>query len=132
MKILNYVFAVLFFASAALQYNDPDPYLWIPIYLYGAVLCFMAARYIYYPKAYMVGICLYSLYALYLFFATDGVGDWLMEHDAENIARSMQAKRPWIEATREFFGLVILNTSLIINYFFCKKRVARTPRTTLE
>ncbi len=31
-KILGGVFAILFLISAVLQYNDPDPLLWIAIY----------------------------------------------------------------------------------------------------
>lgn len=132
MRILNIFFALVFLASAILQYNDDDPYLWIPIYLFATVMCVMAFRHFYYPKAYIAGIAIFSLYAVYLFFAKDGVGEWLMEHDAEDIAASMQASRPWIEATREFFGLVIINAALLMNYFAARKRVAREPRTTLD
>ncbi|WP_370870431.1 transmembrane 220 family protein [Daejeonella sp.] len=34
MKIFNSIFLVLFVVSAGLQYNDPDPALWILIYLF--------------------------------------------------------------------------------------------------
>lgn len=50
LRLFNYLFAFLFLVSAGLQYNDPDPYLWMPIYLFGAVLCFLAARGRHYPK----------------------------------------------------------------------------------
>ena len=43
MKIFNITFCILFVISAALQYNDPDPWLWIPLYLYGALLCWLAS-----------------------------------------------------------------------------------------
>ena len=43
MKLFNYLFVLIFISFAAVQYNDPDPYLWIPIYLYPAALCFLAA-----------------------------------------------------------------------------------------
>jgi Transmembrane family 220, helix len=51
MKIFNILFCILFIISAALQYNDPDPYVWMPIYLYGAALCWLAFRGKYYPSA---------------------------------------------------------------------------------
>jgi hypothetical protein len=56
MKVFNILFFILFVLSAALQYNDPDPWLWMPIYLYGAVLCWLAFRGRYFPKAYIAGI----------------------------------------------------------------------------
>ena len=122
MKVFNLIFCLLFVFSAALQYNDPDPYLWMPIYMYGALLCWLAFRNKYYPKAYLIGIFIYLLYAIYLFFAKDGVLDWINKHNAEDIASTMKAEKPWIEETREFLGLVILIVVLTINFFYSKKR----------
>jgi hypothetical protein len=123
MKIFNLVWCVLFILFAGLQYNDPDPYIWIPIYGYGAVLCWLAFRGRYFPKAYLTGIVLYFGYAVYLFFEKDGVWDWITKHKASNIAGSMHAETPWIEDTREFFGLVILMVVLGIDYWYgIKKR----------
>lgn len=121
MRIFNILFTFLFIISAGLQYNDPDPWLWMPIYLYGAVLCFMAFKGKYYPRAYLAGIGVYLIYGIYLFFDQYGVLNWLNEHHAENIAVSMKASAPWIEETREFFGLLILIIVLLINYFTSRK-----------
>lgn len=115
MKVFNIVFAVLFVVSAVLQYNDPDPYLWIPLYLYGAWLCFKAFRNQFDIKLYWIGLAMYLSYAVFLFFDKTGVLSWAFEHDAENIAQSMKAAKPWIEETREFFGLLILVGALLTN-----------------
>ncbi len=32
MRNLNYVLAVVFFAMAGLQFNDPDPIYWVAVY----------------------------------------------------------------------------------------------------
>jgi hypothetical protein len=122
MKFFNLFFCIMFVFSAALQYNDPDPYIWMPVYLYGAIFCWLAFRNKYYPKAYMAGTMIFAGYALYLFFAKDGVLDWIKLHHAENIAGSMKATKPWIEATREFFGLLILIAVLLIDYFHARKK----------
>ncbi len=124
MKIFNLLFCILFMISAGLQYNDPDPYVWIPIYLYGVILCWLAFRNRFYPKAYMVGIVLYSAYALYFFFTENGVLDWIQKHNAENIAATMKASTPWIEDTREFFGLLILVLVLTVNLIYSRKKKA--------
>jgi hypothetical protein len=115
MKWVNLFFALLFLLSAALQYNDPDPYIWIPIYLFGAILCWLAFKGKFYPRLYLFGIFIFTAYAVYFFFAKDGVLDWIQLHDAENIAGSMKATKPWIEETREFFGLLILIIVLSLN-----------------
>jgi hypothetical protein len=122
MKIFNILFCILFLISAGLQYNDPDPYIWIPIYLYGAVLCWLAFRNQYYPKAYILGILAFAGYALYYFFTENGVLDWIQKHNAENIAATMKASTPWIEDTREFFGLIILILVLTVNLIYAKRK----------
>ena len=122
MKVFNLIFCLLFVISAVLQYNDPDPYIWIPIYMYGAVLCWLAFRNKFYPKAYLVGIIIYLVYAIGLFFWKNGVLDWMTKHNAEDIAATMKAEKPWIEETREFFGLLILILVLTINYFYARRR----------
>ena len=121
MKAFNIVFIVLFIISAALQYNDPDPYVWMPIYLYGAFICYQALRKKYNPVLYIIGFIVYGGYALYLFFDKTGVLNWAKEHQAENIAQSMKATKPWIEETREFFGLMIVIIALIANMIWLRK-----------
>lgn len=122
MKTLNILFCILFIIAAALQYNDPDPYLWIPIYLYGAFMCFKAYNEVYYPNGYLAGMVVFLIYGTYLFFDKYGVLSWLNEHEAENIAQSMKASAPWIEETREFFGLLILSAAMFINYTVYRRK----------
>ena len=125
MKVFNLIFFVLFLLFAALQYNDPDPYVWIPLYLFAAILCWQAFRRQFYPALYLTGIVGYTLYAAYLFFSKDGMLDWMQEHQAENIAQEMKATKPWIEATREVMGLVIMIVVLSINYFYSRRYKAK-------
>ncbi|MCX6215388.1 transmembrane 220 family protein [Spirosoma sp.] len=41
-KTFAVIFGLLFVLFAVFQYNDPDPEVWIPIYGFAAVACFMA------------------------------------------------------------------------------------------
>jgi len=128
MKAFNLILTILFILFAALQYNDPDPYIWVPIYLYSSALCFLAFKGKFYPKAYIAGIVIYTAYATYLFFDKTGVINWVQKHHAENMVQTMQAQKPWIEESREFFGLVILITVIIINWIYYSYRVKNTIR----
>lgn len=124
MKIFNIIWCILFIIFAGLQYNDPDPYVWMPIYLYGAACCALAAMGKFYRRAYIIGIIIYFCYAVYKFFDQNGVLDWATRHHGENIAETMKASQPWIEETREFFGLFILITVLAINYIYTGRKKA--------
>ncbi|GAB3727911.1 transmembrane 220 family protein [Spirosoma lituiforme] len=41
-KTISIIFGLLFVLFAAVQYNDPDPEVWVPIYGLAAIACFMA------------------------------------------------------------------------------------------
>ena len=122
MKFFNIFFILVFILFAAFQYNDPDPYLWIPIYLYPAVLCYLEIKQKSINKmAYLAGFLVFGIYAIYKLFDTNGIIDWIKFHNASSIAATMKAEVPWVEESREFFGLIIILIAMSINYFKSKK-----------
>jgi hypothetical protein len=123
MFILFNVFFIIYFVfSAVVQYNDPDPYTWMPIYLYAGLLCFLAIKKIQSWLLYFPVLIIYPVFALYLFFSQDGVLSWLTNHNAESLVQSMQATKPWIEKSREFFGLLITITVHLFNFIWLRKK----------
>ena len=117
MKFFNIFFSVVFILFAVVQYNDPDPYLCVHIYLYPALLCIL--KFIQKPipsLAYWAGFLVFGVYAIYKMFDTNGIINWVQFHNASNIVSTMKAEKPWIEESREFFGLVIILIVLGINY----------------
>lgn len=128
MKVLNVLLILLFIYSAAVQYNDPDPYVWIPIYLYGATLCLLALRRKYNFTMYVLGLLTYIGFAVYHFVGETGVLAWMTRYHAESLTQSMTATKPWIEETREFFGLVVLIAALSSNMVW----LAKAKRTAVS
>ncbi|WP_262249662.1 transmembrane 220 family protein [Parapedobacter soli] len=122
MKTFNIVFCILFLISAALQYNDVDPLLWIVLYGYGAWACYMAARGRYLVRAYALGIVVYLGFVVYYLIFKHGVLDWLQNHEAKDLVQSMKADKPWIEETREVLGLLILIAVLAVDWVVAVKR----------
>lgn len=128
MRIVNIFFTLLFLLFTYLQLNDPDPYVWVPLYLLGAVTCFLSLKKGNYTFLYLTGIFIYSAYAVFLFFETNGVYSWWRDHNAEGITGSMEDSRPWIEETREFFGLLILIAVFLLNLL--TRRYRHTAKIT--
>jgi len=126
MKIFNWFFIVCFVLFAALQYNDPDPYIWVPIYLYAAFLCWQATKNKFSLPLYIIGYVVYGAYAAYKIFDANGLIDWITKHNAENIAETMKAEKPWVEESREFFGLVIILIVMIIDHIYLLKKKKAT------
>jgi hypothetical protein len=115
--ILNIIFCISFLGFAYVNLNDNDAFLWVSIYLSAAICCGLAAAGKFYPFAYLFLTAFYLIYAIILFFAKDGVRDWIMKYKRPSLVESMQATKPYIEQTREFFGLLIITGALLINYF---------------
>lgn len=121
MKIVNLVFILLFLISAFLQLNDPDPFLWFGIYFSGVIICGLALASKDYRVVFWLALIIYVSFAVFLFTGPNGVLSWYTDHDAENIAQTMKAEKPWIEETREFFGLLILSFAAGLNLIFKRK-----------
>ncbi|MGH7268017.1 MAG: transmembrane 220 family protein [Candidatus Rokuibacteriota bacterium] len=100
-RAANLLMAVLFLTAAALQYNDPDPEVWMPFYLGAAAACLVPYRRALWPlAAVMAGIAL--LWAASLAPAV------LPGFAFGDMFRSMSAGNPTIELSRELLGLVIV------------------------
>ena len=115
LTILNVIFSVAFIVFAWFNLNDRDSWLWVPIYLVAAVLCGLAAFNYFFVIISIIAVSFYLIYAIVLFFVKDGVRDWITKYNAQHIAQTMQATKPYIEKTREFFGLLIISAALLIN-----------------
>lgn len=114
MKIASIFFALLFLAFAVVQYNDPDPLLWILIYSYVALI---AALYLF--KVYPVRLLLVSIIGLLIFgcFYIPGIIEWLTVGRPGELTQEMKATKPYIEESREFLGLLIAVGVLVLYYF---------------
>ncbi len=121
LSILNVIFFMLFVAFAFVNANDKDAWLWVSIYMIAAICCGLAIFRKYYPAIYLIVTSFYLIYSIVLFFAKDGVRDWIVKYNRESIIESMQATKPYIEKTREFFGLLIISAALVINYCAAQK-----------
>lgn len=115
--VVNIIFLLAFLLFAYFNFNDPDAPLWVTIYVFAAAACGLAAFELYFPVVYLLLLVFYLTFAVVLFFAKDGVKDWIVKYNRPSITESMQATKPYIEKTREFFGLLIISGALALNYF---------------
>ena len=113
MKFLKIFFGVLFLLFVIVQYNDPDPLLWMVIYGIASIVFFLSAANIYYTK---VTLGLIIAGALYSLIYIPGVYDWFTIGQPGEIVASMKVDKPYVEESREFFGLWIALLALIFLY----------------
>jgi hypothetical protein len=119
-RAVNLGMAVLFLVAAALQYNDPDPEVWVPLYAGAAAACLLVARR---PgtwpfPALVAGVAL-------------GWAAWLAPEvlprfSLGDLVGTMTAANPAIELSREFLGLLIVAAWMVI--VAAGAGLARRPR----
>ena len=117
MKIFNWILTVLFALFAIVQFNDPDPIVWVIIYGTVAAISGFAAMGKYNKNVILtvIGICIVWMLSL-----VPGVVDWFNQ-GMPSITGSMKAESPYIEYLREFLGLFIMFLALLFHYFQAKK-----------
>ncbi|MDQ3395391.1 MAG: transmembrane 220 family protein [Bacteroidota bacterium] len=102
-KSIRYIalfLALVFLVFAILQYNDPDPFIWIPIYLLASILSICVAINKIKIKILVTASVLFLLGAAFTFPSTYN-GVWLdMGYKVE------------IEEARESLGLLICGLSM--------------------
>ena len=108
VEMKHIIISGLFFLFSAFQYNDPDFYIWIPIYQIVGVLILLYYKKVYHPRIFQVALIAYILGMLSYY---PDVINWIKE-GTPSITGSMQAESPFIEFIREFFGLGICAIAL--------------------
>lgn len=95
---------------AGLQWNDPDPWLWVTLYAAAALLFGLAIAG--WRRSWAIALVL-AAYATVAATALPGFLEWLLHHPWSDLTAAMAADRQYIEDSRELLGLVIAAATLI-------------------
>jgi hypothetical protein len=104
MRVLNYIFAAVFFLMAGLQFNDPDPVYWVAVYGGTALVALGKAlgRYSDFWAALTIGGVLAGM-----IYAFPGVLNFVDFGTFDELLGAMSSTKPYVESTREFAGLLL-------------------------
>ncbi|THH40288.1 transmembrane 220 family protein [Neolewinella litorea] len=109
MKYFHLLVAVLFLLFAYWQLNDPDWPLWV--LMYGSVAVIAGWSAVAQPPRLLIFVAL-TASALWMGSLIPDLIEWIND-GMPTIAGQMKAESPYIELTREFFGLLICTLALI-------------------
>lgn len=119
MKVLDALIALLLLAAAFVQFNDPDPLVWVTIY--GIAAAVPVASLLGKSNKYLtmgaLGVTLVGL-----LITLPGFYEYLSQHFGDTILSEMSAERMYIEETREFLGALI--ALLLVSYYWLRGRKA--------
>jgi hypothetical protein len=103
-KNMYFVISGLFFLFAVVQWNDPDPVIWMIFYGVMSLIYILLAlgkRFAFYLSVLMLITCI-----IYMGFILPEIIKWIKD-GMPSIVQSMKATIPTIEYTREFLGLLL-------------------------
>ncbi len=117
-RLPHLLLSLMFLAFAFVQINDPDPVLWILIYLAMAVLCGLAAYNKFYNR---IMIALAVGYLVYMVNLFPGALEWYQSSDRSLLFDDLaKMQYYYIEESREFLGLLICEVVLIVYFLIAR------------
>lgn len=123
MKYIHILVIILFVLFAYWQFNDPDPYLWVTVYLGVSISALLTMINRPVPIVPMIGmaVCVAGLILLFPDFIK-----WV-QGGMPSITGSMKAESPHVELVREFLGFVIAGGV----YYYYVQLMRRRKKTLL-
>lgn len=103
-KSIAALFALTLLGFASLQFNDPDPVIWVSFYgICAAVPLLLLANIFIRPLFWLtLAIC-----SIELFLSAPGAYNYYLHMDQEPLMQGMNPDKPYIEEAREFLGALI-------------------------
>ena len=118
-KVIHALFALCLLTFAALQFNDPDPVVWIIFYTLCAAVPILAL--LNRPTGAVFWITL-LLCVINLGLYAGGAYNYYLHRNQEPLMQSMNPEKPYIEEAREFLGVLIALVLIVISYLLARYR----------
>lgn len=106
--VARIIIGILFLVFAAVQYNDPDPLIWIMAYGLVGFVCIWETNYNI-PKPILFGLTI--VFAISAAWYLPLIMSWVKD-GMPSIIGEMKAATPHIEWMREFLGLMLCTVAL--------------------
>ncbi len=117
-QISDIIIAVIFILFALVQFNDGDAIKWVPPYLLIAYVAFNSYR----GRHFLIGsAALLIFYIVWMMTYIPHMQSWISD-GMPSITASMKAESPYIELSREFFGLLLCAIAALY-YLIKAKRI---------
>lgn len=120
MRYFFLFLSIIFLLFALVQFNDPDPALWVIVYFTISAFCFLAFRNKFFPWISVIIAVACIIWAIMLF--PPSLSDWWL---LEEESKSLQMKMPGIEEARESMGLLISAAAMLFLFVKGRKRKSK-------
>jgi hypothetical protein len=123
LKACYFIFGITLFGFAGLQLNDPDPIIWIGFYILCALIPSLLLFNIFNRPLFLLAIVWCGVE---LFISASGAYNYYLHMAEEPLMQSMNPQKPYIEECREFIGVLIALTLVVISAALARKKIFST------
>jgi hypothetical protein len=120
LKALYFIFGITLLGFAGLQFNDPDPIIWIGFYTLCALIPSLLLFNIFNRPLFLLAIvwC-----CVELFISAPGAYKYYLHMAEEPLMQSMNPQKPYIEECREFLGVLIASALVVVSSLLAKQKI---------
>jgi len=119
-KTLYFIFGITLLGFAGLQFNDPDPIIWISFYVLCALIPSLLVFNIFNRPLFILAI---AWCCVELFISAPGAYQYYLHMAEEPLMQGMNPQKPYIEECREFLGALIALALVLISAVLAKKKL---------
>lgn len=110
-KAIYFIFGITLFGFASLQFNDPDPIIWVSFYVICALVPSLLIINKFYRPLFWLSVIICTIE---LINSAPGAYQYYLHMTEEPLMQGMNPQKPYIEECREFLGVLITLALIII------------------
>lgn len=118
-KALYFIFGITLLGFAGLQFNDPDPLIWIGFYVLCALIPSLLLFNIFNRPLFLLAIIWCGVE---LFISAPGAYQYYLHMTEEPLMQGMNPEKPYIEECREFLGVLIALGVVIVSALLARAK----------
>ena len=119
-KAVYCLFAITLFGFAGLQFNDPDPEVWVSFYVICALVPFLLIFNKFYRSIFWLAVL---VCALEIINSAHGAYQYYLHMAEEPLMQGMNPQKPYIEECREFLGALIALVLVVISAAMARVKI---------
>lgn len=117
---IYFIFGITLFGFASLQFNDPDPIIWVSFYVICALVPSLLIFNKFYRSLFWLAVVICSIQ---LIISAPGAYQYYLHMAEEPLMQGMNPQKPYIEECREFLGTLIALGLVIISVLMARVKI---------
>lgn len=116
-KAIYFLFGITLFGFSSLQFNDPDPIVWVSFYVICALVPSLLIFNKFYRPLFWLAVVICCIETIN---SAPGAYQYYLHMAEEPLMQGMNPQKPYIEECREFLGVLIALGLVIISVLMAR------------